>query len=148
MKTPLNTSACLLLSVFCCTGWIFAGEAPADKDKKIVCEGTFTWGGDAKGARGVSKNKDGKCDIKVTLTPTATANEYEALFTFPWDNSNKNWKGTFKRNPTTGEASGTAEGDRKYVFKGKIVDGVVTCQHQPIKDGKEDKSEGTITFKL
>ena len=136
MKIICCVNAFLLLSIFCWSGRLFAGDAPASKDATI--NGTFTWNG----------KKGAKTDIKVVLTPTATANEFTAVYTFTWGKDNHSWKGTFKRNPQTGEASGTGTfGNRTFTFKGKTVNGVLTCQHYETTSGKE-VATGDISFKL
>ena len=144
MRNICRVHVCLLLAIVCCAGQLCAGDAA----KGSTLNGYFTWPGDKTGARGVSKDKDGKCEIKVVLTPTATTNEFKAAYIFTWDGREQNWNGTFKRDPQTGDATGTAEnGGAKWNIKGKTKDGAISCQYFDVKDGKEGAAGGEIVFK-
>ena len=138
MKTSCRVNVCLLVAIFCCVGRLYAVDAPLDSTLK----GYFTWPGDKTGSRGVSPNKDGKCEIKMVLTPDTAPNEFKAAFLFTWDKHEQNWKGTFKRNPQTGETTGTTG---KWVFRGKTTNGTIACQYFELKNGQE-VAGGDIVF--
>lgn len=144
MRKICCVNVCLLLAILCCAG----GLCAADASKDSTLNGYFTWPGDKTGARGVSTNKDGKCEIKMVLTPTANANEFKVAYIFTWDGHVQNWNGTFKRDPQNGETAGTAgNGGANWNIKGKTKDGTISCQYFEIKDGKEGAAGGEIVFK-
>ena len=120
-------------------GSSIGGDAP-DSSKAETLNGTFDF---PEG--GPTKN----IPIKIVLTPTA--NEYTAVYYFNILGKDRKFSGTFKRNPQTGEASGTATstepGNAQFLFRGKPADGVLNCQHYALTKGKE-KSTGTMTLKL
>ena len=145
MKITCCVNACLWLSFFCCSEQLFAGDAPppaappAPAAKAVTLTGTFFW---------INK-KDTKPDIKAVLTPTA-ANEYTVAYTFTWKKQDQSWKGTFKGNPQNGDVSGTGvsmDGKRTFIFKGKAVNGVLTCKHYETT-GRNEMATGEVSFKL
>jgi hypothetical protein len=110
MKIIRCGNAFLALSIFCCSGRLFGGDAPAAK--VITLNGTFCWN--------QNNQENDKNPIKIVLTPTATANEYTAVFTFTWEYKAQTIKGTLKRDPKTGVVSGAAETldkNKKWTFK-------------------------------
>jgi hypothetical protein len=125
-------------------GSSIGGDAP-DSSKADTLNGTFNF------PAGGSKNTA----LKIVLTPTATANEYKAVYYFHFLGKDRIFPGTFKRNPQTGDVSGTAispePGNRTFLFRGKSADGVLNCQHYETtglrQPGGKEEYTGTMTLK-
>jgi hypothetical protein len=109
------------------------GIATADNHTSQTFTGTYDW-------------SDGDVGDLTAVFESDGDGAWKVKFDFNWNGQDRTWTGTAKGGLEDGtEVSGTAtDGNRTWVFEGKIEDGVMSGSHRENREGRKPYESGTF----